>query len=284
MTFSIYVFNFRIFCIIIVFLISSNISKIASEKAIDGYTKESNWSKLDIDLWTFTIKSDEEISTKNTEVLAKESQSVKGFYFEFNRKIEYLPVKVYEKFPNLIAYDGAFLALKGIKYQNFEKLEELQYLTLKGNQITYISTDAFKDLTKLKYLILRSNQLNYIDEELFKNLNNLRHLDLDENQINFLPKGIFENMPEVQEISLSDNKLQELDGDYFSKNKKLETIWLDGNNLKILSSTIFDDLDKLKIVYLKGNDCVDSNYCANNDCSLKFADMKSRIKDFCKLT
>lgn len=242
------------------------------------------WSKLDIDLWTFTIKSNEEISTKNVEVLAKESQSVKGFHFELNRKIEYLPVKVNKKFKNLIAYDGSYLALKGIKYQNFEKLEELQYLSLENNQITYISNDAFKDLTKLKYLYLYSNQLNYIDEEIFKNLNNLRNLNLDINQIKFLPKGIFENMPEVQRISLSVNKLQVLDDDYFSKNKKLEKIWLDGNNLKILSPTIFDDLVKLENVYLKGNDCVDSNYCPNSDCSLKFSDMKSRIKEFCKLT
>ncbi|KAL7016866.1 hypothetical protein ACKWTF_010172 [Chironomus riparius] len=265
-------------------LITSQITSITSEKSINGYNKERKWSKLDIDLTTFTIKSDQVILMKSTEVLAKESKFVKGFYFEFNKNIEYLPIKIHEKFPNLVAYDGANLALKGIKYQNFEKLEELQYLTLKENPISYMSPDVFKDLTKLKYLILRLNQLNYIDEELFKNLGNLIHLDLDKNQINFLPKGIFENMPELQEFSLSDNKLQELDGDSFGKNKKLETIWLDGNDLKILSVTMFDDLDKLKVVYLKGNDCVDSNFCANSDCSLKFSDMKTRIKDFCKLT
>ena len=276
-------FIFRISQITALLLITSQISNITSEKPIGGYNKETKWSKLDIDLTTFTIKSDEVISTKSTEVLAKESKCVKGFYFELNKHIEYLPIKVHEKFSNLVAYDGANLALKGIKYQNFEKLEELQYLTLKENQISYMSPDVFKDLTKLKYLILRSNELNYIDEELFKNLGNLRSLDLDRNQINFLPKGIFDNMLEVQEISLSENKLQELDGDYFSKNKKLETIWLDGNKLKILSATMFDDLDKLKIVYLKGNDCIDSNFCANSDCSLKFTDMKTRIKDFCKL-
>ncbi|CAG9809785.1 unnamed protein product [Chironomus riparius] len=252
-------------------LITSQITSITSEKSINGYNKERKWYELDIDLTTFTIKSDEVISMKNTEVLAKESKFVKGFYFELNKNIEYLPTKIHEKFPNLVAYDGSNLALKEIKYQNFEKLEELQYLTL-------------KDLTKLKNLTLRSNQLNYIDEELFKNLASLMHLDLDKNQINFLPKGIFKNMPELQEISLSDNKLQELDGDSFGKNKKLETIWLDGNDLKILSATMFDDLDKLKVVYLKGNDCVDSNFCANSDCSLKFSDMKTRIKDFCKLT
>lgn len=66
-----------------------------------------------------------------------------------NRNIFYLPVKVHEKFNNLMGYYAPKCSIKFIAKANFEKLFKLRYLMFDDNQIERISSDTFEGLMSL---------------------------------------------------------------------------------------------------------------------------------------
>lgn len=94
-----------------------------------------------------------EISTRN--------DSIKGLYFESNKNVSYLLVKVDEKFPNLLAYGGN-APIKEITRENFRRLLKLKVLILRSSRIEKISSDTFDDLVALEHLFLGTNHLIFL--------------------------------------------------------------------------------------------------------------------------
>lgn len=77
-----------------------------------------------------------------------------GLWLGVNEKTVFLPIKVNENFPNLIAYAATECSIKTIEKKNFEKLNKLKVVRLEINQIEKISSDTFEDLASLEYLYL----------------------------------------------------------------------------------------------------------------------------------
>lgn len=77
-----------------------------------------------------------------------------GLWLGVNEKTVFLPIKVNENFPNLIAYAATECSIKTIERKNFEKLNKLKVVRLEINQIEKISSDTFEDLLSLEYLYL----------------------------------------------------------------------------------------------------------------------------------
>jgi len=174
-----------------VFIISINLSANYGKDLVKGYTDETLWLRFDMNLWTFWIYPSQKISNENFEISSEKSDCVKAFNVKNSKMIEYLPVKTYEKFPNLVAYQAFNCSLKGIRYENFKNLSELQQVNLAYNQIDFIAPNTFKDLTELEYLSISYNNLIYINDDDFKNLKNLQDLYLHYNQISFVSKNAF---------------------------------------------------------------------------------------------
>jgi hypothetical protein len=66
-----------------------------------------------------------------------------------NSKIEYLPIKIYEKFPNLLSLSFSDCGLKALTFDNLQGLTSMKRMKFSNNQIETIEIDTFKDLTRL---------------------------------------------------------------------------------------------------------------------------------------
>ena len=251
---------------------------------IEGDFDDTYWYPLDIKVWTWWINTNVEISSKNVEISAKQSEFIKGINFRNNKNIEFLPIKVYKKLPNLNVFQAFNCAVQEVKYENFQHLVELQLVSLASNKITNIPKDTFKDLSNLKHLELRINKIQTIHELSFQNLANLRFLNIGSNEISYISPSTFENLKELRNISVSDNILQSLDDKHFRNNKKLERIWLQNNKIHILSRTMFDHLKYLVVANFTGNTCIDRLFEVSQDgfCNSKILGLKEIIKKNCE--
>lgn len=89
--------------------------------------------------------------------IAERNEQIYALYFESNTKIHFLPVKVHEKFPNLLLFTSSSCSLTEISKPNFEKMAQLEFLYLESNKIEKIVSNTFEDLTALKEIDLSKN-------------------------------------------------------------------------------------------------------------------------------
>lgn len=75
-------------------------------------------------------------------------------FYDNNKRIQFLPVKISEKFPNLWIISAFGGAIRSISKENFKGLRELRWLQLGHNQIVKVSDDTFEDLVSLEGLWL----------------------------------------------------------------------------------------------------------------------------------
>lgn len=80
----------------------------------------------------------------------------KVLYIDFsrNKNVEFLPVSIFENFPNLFSYRAERCEIKEVTYWNFAKLFHLHSLNLNGNKIKVISLDTFVDLISVELIQL----------------------------------------------------------------------------------------------------------------------------------
>lgn len=85
---------------------------------------------------------------------SEKDETIKWISFSTNKKIEYLPVLVSVKFPNLTCYMAYRCSIKAISRDNFRDMIHLSLLYLYSNQIEEIKSETFLDLKKLTVLLL----------------------------------------------------------------------------------------------------------------------------------
>lgn len=264
----------------------SFLKTILSDDKVSGYFTDITWYRFDMDLWTYDIYSHEKISTKNAEIDSTEVEYGKAIRLKSNKNIEYLPVKVAQILPKIIAYEASHCSIKEIRYENFEDLNKLQFVSVQYGQISHVPKDIFKDLSNLKFLFLNDNQLQYIDEQVFQNLGRLIHLNVDDNQISSITRGTLENLTELKNVSFTGNKLQALDDGHFKNNRKLEMIWFDNNKIQVLTPTMFDNMKNLVYIDFSSNMCIDKIYRVDSDDCLtkrtKFETLMEIIENDCE--
>lgn len=78
-----------------------------------------------------------------------ENSEVDAIMFPDNKKIKFLPVDVYRKFPNLEYFVAKNASIVEISAVNFWRLSKLKLLNLQENQIEFIPNFCFEDLSKL---------------------------------------------------------------------------------------------------------------------------------------
>jgi Leucine-rich repeat (LRR) protein len=105
------------------------------------------WVKI-CGMQTITVINESNIT------IAMRDDKMGGLTLGSNRNINYLPVLVVEKFPNLLAFYAIDCNIKEISKKNFAGLNKLKLLQLHGNQIKKINSDTFEDLILLENLSL----------------------------------------------------------------------------------------------------------------------------------
>lgn len=135
-------------------------------------------------------------------------------------------------------------------------LVNLRYLSVAGNNIHTVNSEAFKDLNNLIYLNLSSNIISSLYPETFAKLESLKTLDLSRNQlqkiidisavtnittlslncnsIQSVPEHAFKQMPNLMELSLNGNQIKEVDINGFAYLYYLEKLDLSNNKLSSL--------------------------------------------------
>lgn len=184
----------------------------------------------------FIINAEAVINKHGFKIDAEKNENVLIIDMSDEKLIEFLPVNVAEKFPNLQFYNAPDCAIKTIYKENFRDLSKLKYLNLYGNQLTKIESGIFDDLKSLTKLYLTKNKINSIDSDALKNLLQLQEIYLFGNRLKNLPKNLLAN------------------------NKKLQKIWLNDNQIEKIPHDLFDGLTKFKYGNLSSNVCIKENY------------------------
>lgn len=99
------------------------------------------------------------IRTNDVTFEGLENSDVKGIIFNQNKNIQFLPVKVYKKFPNLSYFWAEQACIKEISTANFQGLLILEFLNLDENQIEFIPNFCFESLISLKKILLSKEPL-----------------------------------------------------------------------------------------------------------------------------
>lgn len=122
-----------------------------SEGPCEKIEKHSYWS---ITNPTCVMAATTVINSVGFLITTPHNDSVEGFLSIFNKKIEYLPDNMADKFPNLVFIQAQDCSIKSISKQNFKNLKHLRFLALIQNNITKIESDTFMDLVALEELWL----------------------------------------------------------------------------------------------------------------------------------
>lgn len=88
------------------------------------------------------------------DTISPRDEIMQGLCLINRKKTKFLPLKVAETFPNLLAYSADRNSLTKINKANFAGLNKLEKLSLSYNHITTIRSDTFEDLIALEELEL----------------------------------------------------------------------------------------------------------------------------------
>lgn len=80
--------------------------------------------------------------------------SIRAVYMKNNSNIEFLPVQIYRKFPNLLRYSMINCGFSEVFKKNFENLIQLELLDLSDNRIEIMRSDTFEGLFRLENVFL----------------------------------------------------------------------------------------------------------------------------------
>lgn len=97
------------------------------------------------------------IDTTNSSFSGVRDDSVREINLAHNKKINFLPIRVNDKYPELRSYDAANCSVKTIAKLNFERMVNLKYLKLSSNEIETLDSDTFEDLANINYLSIGKN-------------------------------------------------------------------------------------------------------------------------------
>ncbi|XP_029989355.1 extracellular matrix protein 2 isoform X2 [Sphaeramia orbicularis] len=124
------------------------------------------------------------------------------------------------------------ITCENAKLSHFPPLSipELKSLSLEGNNISIIPSEAFNGIPNLEWINLKKNQLTSagIDTQAFKGLKMLRRLYLDGNLLEVVPPHL---PPTLQELKINENRLRGVDKDCFQDLSSLVILELEGNLL-----------------------------------------------------
>ncbi|CAH1173691.1 unnamed protein product [Phaedon cochleariae] len=142
---------------------------------------------------------------------------------------------------------------------SFKSSQNLQHLTIKGQEITKLSNNFLEGLIELTYLDLKGNGIEHIDENAFFSIKKLNHLILNDNKIKQFEANTFSNLTNLESLDLIGTDLVKLDQQVLRNQHELKYIGLPSKllkenlELKQLTNT-FKKLESIGLSYNDKND------------------------------
>lgn len=90
-------------------------------------------------------------------------ETITEIYADGNLNLKYLPLNIYEIYPNMIGISFWYCSVVAVSKANFQKLSKIRRLALNQNRISVIENDTFEDLESLEWLLLDNNRITKID-------------------------------------------------------------------------------------------------------------------------
>lgn len=146
MNFSLYILN-----IAIVLNVKLSLCSMSQNDLICDGKRQWKFKLIDSKLLTCMILQSE-ISNKNFTLKTLKDDLVVAISFRNNTKVEFLPDKVHEKFPNLLMYDAHRCSIRSVEKSNFEKLFKLTAVDLSHNLIEHIDKNIFDDSSSIQVI------------------------------------------------------------------------------------------------------------------------------------
>lgn len=100
------------------------------------------------------VHENTDINIDDVSFLLTSDYSVDGINFNANKKVKFLPVKIFQSFPNLRGYFAGNLNVSEVSHKNLQRLAKLEVLYINNNRIEKIKSDAFEGLLKLRIVNL----------------------------------------------------------------------------------------------------------------------------------
>lgn len=105
-------------------------------------------------LSTCTANETTMINSDDMTIADRRSDFIENLNFQGNKKIEFLPIRTFWKFPQLAFYFASDCSIRNVSKKHFERLDRLRILHLRRNLIENFKSDTFRGLTNLVSLFL----------------------------------------------------------------------------------------------------------------------------------
>jgi Leucine-rich repeat (LRR) protein len=133
-------------------------------------------------------------------------KNITGFSFQQIPKLDYLPVEIFNEFPNLKKIEMAS-KVPIVKENLFGvECEKIEVLRFRFNEIKIIESKAFYHLKNLVWIDLSHNKIESINYSVFQANLKLEIVDLEQNQIKSLNPVIFKHLNHLQFVDFSINR------------------------------------------------------------------------------
>lgn len=126
--------------------------QIATDWITDEYRIHYPSSCCELELGTVIDASD------YTFVADTNDGSIDTLFIKHQQNVEFLPVSIDERFPDLETYEVINTPVQKLSKKNFKKMFQLKYLKLDRNGIEVIRSDTFEDLINLTYIFISKRQ------------------------------------------------------------------------------------------------------------------------------
>lgn len=205
----------------------------------------------------------------------KSKNDVRGVYF-MKLTVNFLPIKVFETFPNMKYFGIVDSSLHYLNHGDFNGYNNLNVLDITDNYIKTLNDDIFNGTTNLLKLGLNSNQIRNISKDAFNGLLKLEVLNLSNNRIQSLLNETFHDLTSLKVLNLRSNKLKKLQFGLFKLNQHLEDIDFGHNMLLFVNSELFNNLTNIKYIEFDDNYCIDDYFTSD-----KLKDIQSKLESLC---
>uniref|UniRef100_A0A8D8DQ88 Insulin-like growth factor-binding protein complex acid labile subunit n=1 Tax=Culex pipiens TaxID=7175 RepID=A0A8D8DQ88_CULPI len=166
-----------------------------------------------------------------------------------NSRLQYLPKRLFEAFPEMELLNAEDLQIEEIEYQAFKYAKKLKTLYLKKNLISNI--ENFRGVPLLVHLDLSYNRITHIKIDAFAKNRELERLLMNHNHISELPG--FQNIDNLEELNLSNNDLQEISDNQFRGNPMLNSLDASYNQLRHFNLNQLNDKPNLSFISVSYN-------------------------------
>lgn len=196
------------------------------------------------------IKSDTDVQ------VSVPGETVEEVLFPGFSKINYIPIKIFKKCPNLKVVTAHDLNLYKIDKKTFIEASNLEKFLANGNQIRELTDHTFAGARNLELIELYDNEITAISAKAFAGLGKLERLQLGKNSIKELDDHAFLPLINLRTIYIHHGDISTISKELFSTTTLLEEVYMDNQKINKIHPKFAENLKNIRVLKLIDNVCV----------------------------